>query len=169
MCGRANAYEPTQKLISDAMRELLESFRLPGEAQQIARITEVFAEAYYNAQDPAKDMMVKSEDAAYVLSYSVIMLNTDQHNPQNVKNRMKYEDYKKNLRGVNDRADFDSEFLVSGDRIGRAGVHVGRSTPSTKTSESERSSCRRSTRASSALNMPGASCSNGARTPETAS
>lgn len=29
------------------MRELLEAFRLPGEAQQIARITEVFAETYF--------------------------------------------------------------------------------------------------------------------------
>ena len=28
------------------MRELLEAFRLPGEAQPIARITEVFAEHY---------------------------------------------------------------------------------------------------------------------------
>jgi len=29
------------------MRELLESFRLPGEAQQISRITETFAEIYF--------------------------------------------------------------------------------------------------------------------------
>lgn len=61
------------------MRELLESFRLPGEAQQIARITETFAEVYF-ASKPAD---VKSQDAAYVLAYSVIMLNTDLHNPQN--------------------------------------------------------------------------------------
>jgi golgi-specific brefeldin A-resistance guanine nucleotide exchange factor 1 len=31
------------------MRELLESFRLPGEAQQISRITEVFAAIYFAA------------------------------------------------------------------------------------------------------------------------
>jgi brefeldin A-resistance guanine nucleotide exchange factor 1 len=29
------------------MRELLEAFRLPGEAQQIARITETFAKCYF--------------------------------------------------------------------------------------------------------------------------
>ncbi|KAJ9122553.1 hypothetical protein QFC22_001982 [Naganishia vaughanmartiniae] len=34
------------KSIADAMRELLEAFRLPGEAQPIARITEVFAQHY---------------------------------------------------------------------------------------------------------------------------
>jgi brefeldin A-resistance guanine nucleotide exchange factor 1 len=36
----------SQKSIAEAMRELLEAFRLPGEAQPIARITEVFAEHY---------------------------------------------------------------------------------------------------------------------------
>jgi brefeldin A-resistance guanine nucleotide exchange factor 1 len=39
----------TQKPIADAMRELLETFRLPGEAQQISRITEVFASIYFAA------------------------------------------------------------------------------------------------------------------------
>ena len=57
---------------------------------------------------------VKSQDAAYVLAYSVIMLNTDQHNPQNVKNKMKPEDYRRNLRGVNDGADFSQNYLVRG-------------------------------------------------------
>ena len=42
-----------QKPMADAMRELLESFRLPGEAQQIARITETFASIYF-ASDPRK-------------------------------------------------------------------------------------------------------------------
>jgi brefeldin A-resistance guanine nucleotide exchange factor 1 len=36
-----------KKSIADAMRELLETFRLPGEAQPIARITEVFAEVFF--------------------------------------------------------------------------------------------------------------------------
>lgn len=35
--------------VADAMREMLETFRLPGEAQQIARITETFAEVYFAA------------------------------------------------------------------------------------------------------------------------
>jgi brefeldin A-resistance guanine nucleotide exchange factor 1 len=67
-----------QKIICDALRDLLEGFRLPGEAQQIARITETFAEVYF-ATDPPE---IKSQDAVYVLSYSIILLNTDQHNPQ---------------------------------------------------------------------------------------
>jgi brefeldin A-resistance guanine nucleotide exchange factor 1 len=35
------------------MRELLESFRLPGESQQIARITETFASCYF-ASEPGE-------------------------------------------------------------------------------------------------------------------
>ncbi|KAJ3741888.1 hypothetical protein DFH05DRAFT_1503047 [Lentinula detonsa] len=94
------------KSIADAMRELLESFRLPGESQQIARITETFASEYF-AAGPVE---IKSEDAVYVLAYSVIMLNTDLHNPQ-VRKRMSFEEYQKNLRGVNDGSDFSPEFL----------------------------------------------------------
>jgi hypothetical protein len=40
----------TQVPIAEAMRELLESFRLPGEAQQIERITDTFAAKYFNSQ-----------------------------------------------------------------------------------------------------------------------
>ncbi|KAK7023901.1 SEC7 domain-containing protein [Favolaschia claudopus] len=94
------------KTIADAMRELLETFRLPGESQQIARITETFASIYF-ASEPDE---IQNEDAVYVLAYSVIMLNTDQHNPQ-VRQRMTIEDYTKNLRGVNNNSDFSAEFL----------------------------------------------------------
>ncbi|KAF7440985.1 GDP/GTP exchange factor for ARF [Pleurotus ostreatus] len=66
------------KHIADAMREMLEAFRLPGEAQQISRITETFASIYF----ATKPEGIQSEDAVYVLAYSVILLNTDQHNPQ---------------------------------------------------------------------------------------
>ncbi|KAI0064698.1 Sec7-domain-containing protein [Artomyces pyxidatus] len=97
-----------EKPIADAMREMLETFRLPGEAQQIARITETFAEIYFASQ-PAE---IKSQDAVYVLAYSVIMLNTDLHNPQ-IRKRMTIEDYQRNLRGVNDGSDFSPEYLQS--------------------------------------------------------
>ncbi|ORX34283.1 putative golgi-specific brefeldin a-resistance guanine nucleotide exchange factor 1 [Kockovaella imperatae] len=96
------------KSVADAMRELLETFRLPGEAQPIARITEVFAEHFFSFKPPG----IADQDAIYVLAYSVIMLNTDLHNPQNRK-RMTIDDYKRNLRGVNGGKDFDPEYLAS--------------------------------------------------------
>ncbi|KAL1407719.1 GDP/GTP exchange factor for ARF [Vanrija albida] len=96
------------KSIADALRELLETFRLPGEAQPIARITEVFSQHLFSFAPPE----IATEDAAYVLAYSVIMLNTDLHNPQNRK-RMTIEDYRRNVRGVNDGADFDPDYLAA--------------------------------------------------------
>lgn len=43
-------FDNQQKIICDAMRELLEQFRLPGESQQINRITETFAEVYFETK-----------------------------------------------------------------------------------------------------------------------
>ena len=57
--------------------------RLPGEAQKIDRLMEKFAERYLKCNPSS----FKSADVAYVLAYSVIMLNTDLHNPQ-VKKKM---------------------------------------------------------------------------------
>ena len=59
-------------------RTFLNGFRLPGEAQKIDRLMEKFAERFVSCNPEA----FKSADVAYVLAYSVIMLNTDAHNPQ---------------------------------------------------------------------------------------
>jgi golgi-specific brefeldin A-resistance guanine nucleotide exchange factor 1 len=66
------------KRLDEALREMLATFRLPGEAQQIDRIMENFAKRFF--ESGPED--VRSSDAAYVLAFSVVMLNTDQHNPQ---------------------------------------------------------------------------------------
>ncbi|KAJ4488408.1 hypothetical protein J3R30DRAFT_3435649 [Lentinula aciculospora] len=94
------------KPVADAMREMLESFRLPGESQQIERITGTFAMKYLES-GPAE---IKSKDAGHIVAYSIIMLNTDQHNPQ-VRKRMSFEEFQRNLRGVNEGSDFSPEFL----------------------------------------------------------
>ena len=49
-------------------------------------------------------------EAAYVLAYSVILLNTDAHNPQ-VKRRMTKADFIRNNRGINDGTDLPEELL----------------------------------------------------------
>lgn len=97
------------KNVVDALRELLGSFRLPGESPLIARIVTTFSEKYMSK---AKPELVADKDALFVLTYAIIMLNTDLYNP-NVKsqNRMTYLDFSKNLRGVNGGADFAPEFL----------------------------------------------------------
>jgi brefeldin A-resistance guanine nucleotide exchange factor 1 len=97
------------KRVDEALRELLEAFRLPGESALIERIITVFCEHYSKSSVPEG---IKDKDGAYVLTYAIIMLNTDQHNP-NLKSqkRMTYTDFAKNLRGVNGGEDFAPEYL----------------------------------------------------------
>ena len=69
--------------VPSVRRTFLSGFRLPGEAQKIDRLMEKFAERFVSCNPDA----FKSADVGYVLAYSVILLNTDAHNPQ-VKNKM---------------------------------------------------------------------------------
>ncbi|KAM7275057.1 hypothetical protein ACFE04_016923 [Oxalis oulophora] len=92
----------------EAIRAFLEGFRLPGEAQKIDRIMEKFAERYCKCNPKA----FSSADTAYVLAYSVILLNTDAHNPM-VKEKMSIDDFIRNNRGIDDGKDLPEEFLRS--------------------------------------------------------
>lgn len=90
----------------EAIRHFLRGFRLPGEAQKIDRIMEKFAERYCICNPSA----FKSADTAYVLAYSVILLNTDAHNNM-VKDKMSKVDFIRNNRGINDGKDLPEEYL----------------------------------------------------------
>ena len=97
----------TRTRFVDALRHFLQSFRLPGEAQKIDRFMLKFAERYILGNPNA----FANADTAYVLSYSVIMLNTDQHSSKMKGPRMTPEDFIKNNRGINDNADLPEEYL----------------------------------------------------------
>ncbi|KAI5847008.1 hypothetical protein BZA05DRAFT_341253 [Tricharina praecox] len=100
----------TRMRFVDALRRFLQSFRLPGEAQKIDRFMLKFAERYISGNPNA----YANADTAYVLAYSVIMLNTDQHSIKlKGKGRMTKEDFIKNNRGINDNADLPDEYLGS--------------------------------------------------------
>lgn len=110
--------------VDEAIRILLTKFRLPGESQQIERIIEAFSSAYCENQDydPSKisdnaeddiSTVQPDADSVFILSYSIIMLNTDLHNPQ-VKEHMSFEDYSGNLKGCCNHKDFPFWYL---DRI----------------------------------------------------
>lgn len=90
----------------DAMRTFLQAFRLPGEAQKIDRFMLKFAERYVLG-NPG---IFSNADTAYVLAYSVVMLNTDQHSPQ-IKNRMTVDSFVTNNSGIDDGKDLPREFL----------------------------------------------------------
>ena len=102
-------FDFSAKRVDEALRDLLGAFRLPGESPLIERIVTVFSEKYFAGSTPED---VADKDSVYVLTYAIIMLNTDQHNP-NVKgqNRMALNDFARNLRGVNGGKDFDPDYL----------------------------------------------------------
>ncbi|XP_023711339.1 IQ motif and SEC7 domain-containing protein 1 isoform X4 [Cryptotermes secundus] len=95
-----------------ALRKFQTYFRMPGEAQKIERLMEVFGQRYCQCD---RDVVAgfRSPDTVFVLAFAIIMLNTDLHTP-NLKpeRRMKLEDFIKNLRGIDDGADIDRDILV---------------------------------------------------------
>eukprot|EP00943_MAST-04B_sp_MAST-4B-sp1_P009087 g9087.t1 len=94
--------------IDEAIRKFLSGFRLPGEAQKIDRMMEKFAERYCELNKG----VFASADTAFVLSYSIIMLQTDLHNP-NIKSekKMKKDEFLRNNRGIASGQDLSPEFL----------------------------------------------------------
>lgn len=75
----------------------------------ISRMMECFGRCFYEANADAGPFA--SADAAYILAYSVLMLNTDAHNP-NVRQRMTVGEFIRNNRGINEKADLPVEFLT---------------------------------------------------------
>uniref|UniRef100_A0A093VLR4 SEC7 domain-containing protein n=1 Tax=Talaromyces marneffei PM1 TaxID=1077442 RepID=A0A093VLR4_TALMA len=106
-----NLFDFAGKSVIEALRELLGSFRLPGESPLIERIVTFFSEIYMAKAQPEG---IADKDALFVLIYGIIMLNTNLYNP-NVKNadRMTCVDFARNLRGVNGGKDFDQDELQS--------------------------------------------------------
>lgn len=107
--------------VDEGLRMMLKSFRLPGESQQIERIVELFADVFVSSQtaennapldDQEREPVLPDRDAVFILSYSIIMLNTDLHNPQ-VKKLMDLEAYRRNLKGVYNGKDFPEWYMKS--------------------------------------------------------
>ncbi|CAN1332482.1 Brefeldin A-inhibited guanine nucleotide-exchange protein 2 [Linum perenne] len=108
MHAYVNSFDFQGMEFDEAIRGFLLGFRLPGEAQKIDRIMEKFAERYCKCNPK----VFISADTAYVLAYSVILLNTDAHNPM-VKNKMSPDDFIRNNRGIDDGKDLPEEYLRS--------------------------------------------------------
>ncbi|KAL9231759.1 hypothetical protein vseg_006945 [Gypsophila vaccaria] len=106
MHAYVDSFDFEKRDFGEAIRYFLRGFRLPGEAQKIDRIMEKFAERYCKCNPNS----FKSADTAYVLAYSVIMLNTDAHNNM-VKDKMTKADFVRNNRGIDDGKDLPEEYL----------------------------------------------------------
>ncbi|KAL3925220.1 MAG: hypothetical protein SGILL_000556 [Bacillariaceae sp.] len=108
--------------VEEGLRHLLTQggFHLPGEAQQIDRIISTFSRCYWedNAGDPTH-CPFKSQDTVFLLSFAIIMLNTDLHkfnsgaiaNKKAPKKMSKIE-FINNLQGVGNGSEIDSDYLA---------------------------------------------------------
>ncbi|XP_050519247.1 IQ motif and SEC7 domain-containing protein 1 isoform X3 [Diabrotica virgifera virgifera] len=95
-----------------ALRKFQQHFRMPGEAQKIERLMEIFSQRYCQCNVDIVGRL-RSPDTIFVLAFAIIMLNTDLHTPSiKPERRMRVEDFIKNLRGIDDCGDIDSDMLV---------------------------------------------------------
>ncbi|KAI3389071.1 hypothetical protein SNEBB_006241 [Seison nebaliae] len=102
-------FDLSNQRIDLALRQVLESFRLPGEAPLIQLVIESFAETWSEVNDSP----FVNTDAAFTLAYAIIMLHTDQHN-KNVRvqsNPMTLQQFRSNLRLMNGGENFDQDLL----------------------------------------------------------
>ena len=107
------SFDFTGMRIDEALRMFLQTFRLPGEAPVISNIMEIFGEHWHHYAKAA-GLGLADEDSPYTLAYAVIMLNTDQHNPNAGKNNlpMTQEQFIRNLRGTNGGGDHDPDTMA---------------------------------------------------------
>lgn len=111
-----------------ALRKFLSTFRLPGEAQKIERIVDCFAQRYSECQvqqsleqvqaqqvavgeegklarnQPVQvknNLILLTKDEIFILTFAIIMLNTDLHSPSlKPTSRMSANQFVNNLRGI---------------------------------------------------------------------
>lgn len=69
------SFDFSGKRLDEALRMLLETFRLPGESPVIEFLMEHFSNYWFETNNRP----FANVDAAFTLTYAIIMLNVDQH------------------------------------------------------------------------------------------
>ena len=101
-------YDFSNMVLDNAIRVCMQHFRLPGEAQKIDKILEKFANSYHR-QNP---MAFSGEDLVHILSFSIMMLNTDLHNQAIAPaKKMTLAEFKRNNRGIDKGKDVPAVLL----------------------------------------------------------
>ncbi|KAI9028590.1 hypothetical protein DFJ74DRAFT_703554 [Hyaloraphidium curvatum] len=86
-------FDFTNMPVDESLRDFLETFELPKESQQIDRVVAAFANKYHEDNPD----VFENADAAHILTFSLLMLNTDLHSPH-VKRKMSPSDFINNTR-----------------------------------------------------------------------
>lgn len=108
-----NELDLSGQAVDVALRRFQGYFRMPGEAQKIERLMQVFSDRYAKC-NPEVMSKLKSPETIFILAFAIIMLNTDLHTQAlKPERRMSCEDFIKNLRGVDDCTDIDRQMLIA--------------------------------------------------------
>eukprot|EP00760_Papus_ankaliazontas_P026321 PhM_4_TR3024/c0_g1_i1/m.46522/K18442/ARFGEF, BIG; brefeldin A-inhibited guanine nucleotide-exchange protein len=100
--------------IDEAIRLFMSKFKMVGEAQVVDRTMLHFAQKFYrdNKQSHPEHCPYANADTVYVLAFSIIMLNTDAHNPAIVvKDKMTKAQFVSTNRGIDDGRDIAQSLL----------------------------------------------------------
>lgn len=101
-----NLYDFSSYSLVKGLRVFLSGFRLPGEGQKVDRIMQTFA-AKFHSDNPN---IFSNADASYVLAFSIMMLQTNLHNPA-VTSKMQVHQFIKNNEGINNGQNFPDDLL----------------------------------------------------------
>lgn len=98
--------EFTSLSLVEALYKFLSMFRLPPESQQIDRIIEKFAHAFYLSHGDE----FKSASIVYDAAFAIVILHTDAHNMQ-VKHKMEKNEFIKLYRGMDEGDALPTNYL----------------------------------------------------------
>ncbi|XP_018495796.1 IQ motif and SEC7 domain-containing protein 1 [Galendromus occidentalis] len=96
-----------------ALRKFQSYFQMPGEAQKVDHVIQMFSVHYAVCNPDLVAQFFKNPDNIMVVAFSIVILNVDLHNPSLAEHRrMKVDDYIKNLRGVDGFENVDRATLA---------------------------------------------------------
>ncbi|ORC93637.1 uncharacterized protein TM35_000015140 [Trypanosoma theileri] len=110
--GFLDEFDYRNKSVLSCIRETAYRMCMPGEAQKIDRVMEAFAKKW-NTDNRDSDKSINpfsTEHAPFILAFSLIMLNTDQHSGKMVK-PMTQEDFRRIHRDSDGGTSLPDEFL----------------------------------------------------------
>ena len=109
-----------QMPVEQALRIFLTGcgFRLPGESQKIDRFIDSFVKVYWQDNDKTEYCPFRHPDTVHLLSFAVIMLNTDLHRARDEgtkkkRKKMTKDEFINNLRGADQGQNIDRDILSS--------------------------------------------------------
>eukprot|EP01133_Synstelium_polycarpum_P010888 gene10888-12689_t len=107
----ADLFTFTGYTLDGALRHFLSNFRLVGEAQKVDRVMETFAIKFFKDNCDIPGFECANKDATFILSFAIVMLATDLHNPA-IKTHMTRTDWLKMNIGNNNKKNFDEQYLL---------------------------------------------------------